>query len=225
MYKLYFFLIGATLASFSCLAAVRLGAGQSPWSPQRSYCDHCHHQLTAWQLIPICGYLIQRGRCYYCHARLTPFCPLSELLTGAAAGMLCPSLSLHSAGILLVLTTLVFLASTDYFYQFIYPAALSGLLPLRLLFTPAGPGGYEPAILLFAVLLFLVLVRRALGWGDLEFLTVLLLTLSWYPTALVLLVACLSTILPAAFGGRQRGPLPFMPGLTVATGLVMLTMG
>lgn len=55
MLKFYFFLLGTILASFAGLAAFRLGAGQSPWSPGRSYCDHCQHRLAPWQLIPICG--------------------------------------------------------------------------------------------------------------------------------------------------------------------------
>lgn len=134
MLKLYFFLLGTILASFAGLVAFRLGAGQSPWSPGRSYCDHCQHRLAPWQLIPICGYLLQGGRCRYCQTPLPIFYPLSELLTGGAALVLCHTLSPYSAGILLVLTSLVFLASTDHFYQFIYPAALSGLFPLGLLF-------------------------------------------------------------------------------------------
>lgn len=224
MLKLYFFLLGTILASFAGLAAVRLGNGQRPWSPGRSYCDHCRRQLAPWQLIPICGYLIQGGRCHYCHARLSIFYPLSELLTGGVALALCQSLSLDSAGILLVLTTLVFLASTDHFYQFIYPVALAGLFPLGLLFTPPGPKVSWPAALLFSLLLpFTVL--HSLGWGDLEFLTVLLLTLGWYPTALVLLAACLLALVVNFASGRPRhGPAPFIPELALATGTLLVLM-
>lgn len=145
MLKLYFFLLGTILASFAGLAAFRLGTGQSPWSPGRSYCDHCQQRLAPWQLIPICGYLLQGGRCRYCQTPLTIFYPLSELLTGGAALILCHTFSPYSAGTLLVLTSLVFLASTDHFYQFIYPAdrafpvrtSFSGDLPWRLV---AGTG-------------------------------------------------------------------------------------
>ena len=225
MLKLYFFLLGTILASFAGLAAFRLGAGQSPWSPGRSYCDHCQHQLAPWQLIPICGYLLQGGRCRYCQTPLPIFYPLSELLTGGAALVLCHTLSPYSAGILLVLTSLVFLASTDYFYQFIYPAALIGLFPLGLLFRAACPGGWWPALVLFAILLLFVLLFRSLGWGDLEFLTVLLLTLGWYPTALVLLTACLLTIIVSFLTPSPRHDrVPFMPELAFATGIIMLVM-
>lgn len=209
MLKLYFFLLGTILASFAGLAAFRLGTGQSPWSPGRSYCDHCQQRLAPWQLIPICGYLLQGGRCRYCQTPLPIFYPLSELLTGGAALILCHTFSPYSAGTLLVLTSLVFLASTDHFYQFIYPAALIGLFPLGLLFRATCPGGWWPALVLFAILL----------------LFVLLLALGWYPTALVLLTACLLTIIVNFHAPPPRhGRVPFMPELAFATGIIMLVM-
>ncbi|WP_367652581.1 prepilin peptidase [Limosilactobacillus oris] len=124
-----------------------------------------------------------------------------------------------------MLTSLVFLASTDHFYQFIYPAALIGLFPLGLLFRAACPGGWWPALVLFAILLLFVLLFRSLGWGDLEFLTVLLLALGWYPTALVLLTACLLTIIINFHAPPPRhGRVPFMPELAFVTGIIMLVM-
>lgn len=45
----------------------------------RSMCTHCHHQLTAADLIPVFSYIWLRGRCRYCHKPIQDT-PLAELL-------------------------------------------------------------------------------------------------------------------------------------------------
>ena len=68
-----------TLASFVTLCGQRQLNNQLPWSPKHSVCDNCHHPLSWWQLIPILGFIIQRGHCHWCDAKISPFFPLSEL--------------------------------------------------------------------------------------------------------------------------------------------------
>lgn len=45
----------------------------------RSECIHCHHILSARELIPLFSYLFQRGRCRHCHKKISISYPLSEL--------------------------------------------------------------------------------------------------------------------------------------------------
>lgn len=37
----------------------------------RSECEHCHHTLSAFDLVPIISWLALRGRCRYCHAKIS----------------------------------------------------------------------------------------------------------------------------------------------------------
>ena len=48
---------------------------------ERSECEHCHHVLAWYDLIPVLSWLSLRGRCRYCHKRLSIGYPLVELLT------------------------------------------------------------------------------------------------------------------------------------------------
>jgi len=45
----------------------------------RSSCPHCHHLLGLRDLVPILSWLVSRGRCRYCGARLGLFYPAIEL--------------------------------------------------------------------------------------------------------------------------------------------------
>ena len=101
---LFFFYFGAVLASFAGVIAERLGTGQF-WHRGRSRCNACGDTLSVPDLLPILSYLLWRGRCRMCTARVPFSYPLSELLLG-----------------------IVFV----FFYQ---KTGLSSLLPLYLLFS------------------------------------------------------------------------------------------
>ena len=45
-----------------------------------SHCTHCKKKLKPWHNIPVISYLVLRGKCAYCHARITLRYPLVELI-------------------------------------------------------------------------------------------------------------------------------------------------
>jgi len=45
-----------------------------------SQCPHCHHRLTARNLIPVVSYLIQWGKCEYCKKKISRIYSVLELL-------------------------------------------------------------------------------------------------------------------------------------------------
>ncbi|MEO8984138.1 MAG: A24 family peptidase, partial [Rhodanobacter sp.] len=47
-----------------------------------SHCMHCQHPLAARDNIPLLGWLLLRGRCRYCQAKISVQYPLVELLGG-----------------------------------------------------------------------------------------------------------------------------------------------
>lgn len=52
-------------------------------SRPRSRCPHCGHQIRWHENIPVLGWLMLKGRCSSCQARISPRYPLVELLTAA----------------------------------------------------------------------------------------------------------------------------------------------
>lgn len=211
------------LASFTTLAAQRSGVSQSPWSPARSYCDHCHHPLTWWQLVPILGWVVQGGRCHFCRQRITAYDPLCELIGGLFAWRLAAPGLFHSLLVVLVIQALLFIASCDYFYQYLYPLSLAGLIPLPLLIPS---WGLTPARIVITLTVTSLLTITAVRWhwlggGDVPFITILLLTFGVEASALAILLASLLTLI--AFLHSHRDQLPFLPALCLATLIILST--
>src|SRR3974390_949901 len=51
-------------------------------STPRSACPHCKAPIKAWQNIPVISWLILRGRCASCKAKISARYPIVELTTG-----------------------------------------------------------------------------------------------------------------------------------------------
>lgn len=82
-----FFICGALLASFFSCQLYR--AQHFLWAfKRRSFCENCHQTLTFWQLIPIIGFLLQKGRCRFCQAPIAPISTLNELFFGMILSLL-----------------------------------------------------------------------------------------------------------------------------------------
>lgn len=80
-YTITFFILGTILGSFYNVVGERLPKGESIVTP-RSHCPKCMHELSPLELIPIVSYLIQRGKCKNCHAKIPLFHPIFELISG-----------------------------------------------------------------------------------------------------------------------------------------------
>jgi len=76
----YLFILGLFLGSFFNVLSDRLPQEQSILG--RSHCDFCKKNLTVLDLIPVYSFLSLKGRCRYCHKKLSYFYPLVEILTG-----------------------------------------------------------------------------------------------------------------------------------------------
>ncbi len=80
MYLVYFFLLGVIIGSFLNVVILRHNTGKTVGG--RSSCMTCRTQLTGRELVPILSFLVQRGRCLHCRARISWQYALVELSTG-----------------------------------------------------------------------------------------------------------------------------------------------
>jgi leader peptidase (prepilin peptidase)/N-methyltransferase len=77
-------LFGAIVGSFLNVVAYRLPRKESLATPG-SRCPSCGTPIKPWDNIPVLSWLLLRGRCRACGARISPRYPLVE----AATGLLC----------------------------------------------------------------------------------------------------------------------------------------
>src|SRR5919109_3805254 len=71
---------GAVLGSFLNVVAYRLPRGESLAAP-RSRCPSCETPIKPYDNVPVLSWLLLRGRCRKCNARISRRYPLVELLT------------------------------------------------------------------------------------------------------------------------------------------------
>src|SRR5918997_5841115 len=75
--------LGAVLGSFLNVVIWRLPRAQSLVTPG-SRCPSCNRPIAAYDNVPFVSWLLPRGRCRRCGARISPRYPLVELLTAVA---------------------------------------------------------------------------------------------------------------------------------------------
>jgi leader peptidase (prepilin peptidase) / N-methyltransferase len=77
------FLAGLLIGSFLNVCVYRLPLELSVARP-RSFCPHCEKTIVWYDNIPVLSFLLLRGRCRHCQARIPLRYPLVELATGLA---------------------------------------------------------------------------------------------------------------------------------------------
>ncbi|MDV0429418.1 prepilin peptidase [Lactiplantibacillus sp. DA1] len=214
------FITGLCLGSFMTCMAERISSGHALTSRQRSQCPHCQHQLRFWQLIPLLGILLQRGRCHDCRARISIRSSLIELLCGGLLAFSSMSFPL-TLPLLIGYLVLIFNSLTDYLTFEVYPLTL---------FLPAGIGLWQQRppltislFLVLALLAGLYLLARltaTFGLGDVDILLMLVFII---PADTLL--TCLAIAAIAALVGFIISPprhrLPFVP--FISWSVIMVT--
>lgn len=76
--------LGLCLGSFLNVVVYRLPRDLSIVKP-RSRCGNCLHPVRPWDNIPVLSWILLRGRCRDCKARISPRYPAIELLGGVFA--------------------------------------------------------------------------------------------------------------------------------------------
>lgn len=205
---------GACLASFITTTVWRILNHVSLFDPRRSYCESCHHPLYWWQLLPVVGWLLQKGRCHFCRSPISSYSTVSELVNGWLWYVMAGS-DLKSLTALLVLSTsLLVCSATDYFDRWIQPIWLLGLFSLFWLLKQKWQWlRLLAAIAILIVLLILSrLTKNGIGIGDIEFIAMLQLATSLYFVATTVLIAAGLGIIKLQ---NQNKSLPFVPYLSL----------
>ncbi len=175
-----FFLLGSVFASFYGVVATRLPEGKSLLG--RSHCNHCNHQLSWYELIPIFSYLFLRGKCHHCHKKLPIYEPIIELFMGIFFSISYFyygfSYELWMSLILISLFVLIYISDFRYMIILDSPLIISSILIFFLKWIYFGI--QEALISLFSgAILFLIFLgigflgskifkREALGGGDIK---------------------------------------------------------
>jgi leader peptidase (prepilin peptidase)/N-methyltransferase len=172
------FLAGACIGSFVNVVAYRLPRGISIVAP-RSFCPRCGKALPVSTNIPILAYIVLRGRCVICRARIPFRYFLTELALASAATYLYLNFSPLDALARYFLCAALFVAAlVDYDWRVIpnmvtFPGIPIGILTAWLVMPEVGWKSSLAGVAIGAGFLFVVgevylrvRGREGVGLGD-----------------------------------------------------------
>lgn len=220
---------GACVGSFLYCAAERRRLGER--LPRgRSRCASCGHTLGVLELIPIVGWLVLRGRCRHCKAKIPAKYPISEAISASLFALaVCRfGFSLETIEACALFAVLFYVSAVDLDVMEIPNGALLigavlflAFLPAhsepisRLLWGLASALIYGGALLLLSLVMDKVMKKETMGGGDIKLLALLALYSGPSVTLLLVIVACVIGI-AFALGKRRGEPFPFGPSLAAA---------
>jgi leader peptidase (prepilin peptidase) / N-methyltransferase len=228
-------------------AAPATPLGRFTLSTPRSACPKCKAPITALQNIPVVSWLVLRGRCASCKAKISARYPLVELTTGLLSAWVAWHFGFGApaACALLVTWALIALTGIDIDHQLLpdnitLPLLWAGLLaaviigPIPGAALPVSPrdavigaaAGYISLWLVFHAFK-LVTGKEGMGYGDFKLFAALGAWLGWKVLPMVIVLsaatgAVLGILMIALQGRDRRAPMPFGPYLAAAGWLAMM---
>ena len=191
IYLIIFFILGLHMGSFYTVIGLRLPKHQD-FIKTRSHCDHCHHTLGVWDMVPVISYIVLKGRCRYCHKKFSGLSTYMEIFSGilyalsffvfGISGNLLIALGIISLLIILSVSDITYYIIPDeiliFFsgYFIIINTIFQGIIP-SLLSILSG-------IVLFGFMYLVMLIgnflfkKETLGGGDIKLMFVVGLVLN-----------------------------------------------
>ena len=238
LYLIIFFIFGTYFGSFFTVIGLRLPKNEN-FTTSHSHCDSCNHQLKLYDMVPIISFLLQRGKCRYCKAKIDPLSTFVEFFTGLLFAVSYYSfgfswefvigLGIISLLMIVLVSDLTYLIIPDEVLIFfsiyfiicqIFNVGIVGVL------LKVGSG-----IFLFSVLYFIMLVgnkilkKECLGGGDIKMMFVfglilepLLGTLSIFLGSFIALPISLILL-----RNQDEKQIPFGPFLLIALAIIYFT--
>jgi leader peptidase (prepilin peptidase)/N-methyltransferase len=200
----------------------------------RSRCPQCEAPIRAWQNVPVLSWLVLRGRCARCHARIPARYPLVEALTAICSIVVLGLFGYGWLGLAALAYTWVLLALTfiDFDTQLLPDQLTLPLLWLGLITNAAGGFVSLEAAVVGAVAGYLFLWstywgfklltgKEGMGYGDFKLLAAIGAWLGWQVLpATVLIAAAVGLVyaIGSSLAGKRENaqPIAFGPFLAIA---------
>lgn len=247
--QIIIFLLGLAIGSFLNVCIYRIPrSDMSICSPRRSFCPECKQSIKFYDNIPLLSYLILRGKCRHCKAKISVLYPIVELATAMLFLVMFfrfeKTLDLNLAHALIFVTLLIPIAVIDA-QHYIIPnvISLTGLvlglgivctiayhdkdldyLKMRLIGFVAG----GLALWIIAFVGSAIMRKKAMGMGDVKLMAIIGLFLGAWPALPMVIAlsafsgAIIGTLLIVTGRKSRQSPIPYGPFLAGAAVVVLL---
>ncbi|MBI5969568.1 MAG: prepilin peptidase [Deltaproteobacteria bacterium] len=235
------FIFGSAIGSFLNVCIYRIPAGISVVTPPSS-CPSCGAEIAFYDNIPVLGYILLRGRCRKCGARISARYPLVEAATGAfcAALFYIFGFSVEFFAYFAFVSALMVVTFIDLKLQIIpdvisIPGIGVGLIASYFM-SSVGLVNSAAGFLLGAGFLFIIAMgyhfltgKEGMGGGDIKLLGMIGAFLGWRGAVVTLIIgafagAVVGGVLMLRYGKDGKYAIPFGPFLA-AGAIVHLFFG
>ena len=212
----------------------------------RSACPHCGAQIKAWQNIPVISYLLLKGKCAGCGAKISPRYPIVELITAILSAAVAWKFGVtwYTGAALILTWVLIALTFIDFDTQLLPDNMTLPLMWLGLLISLAATlpeiglpidtrssilGAVAGYLSLWSVyhLFKLITGKEGMGYGDFKLFAALGAWLGWQMLPLIILLsaftgAVVGITLIVVRGRDKNIPIPFGPYLAAAGWIALM---
>lgn len=228
-YSIIFFLLGATLTSFYFVVGLRIPKKLS--LNGRSQCDQCNHTLRFIDVIPIFGFLINKGKCHFCKNKINVFYPIFEAFGGVLFLFLYQNIKFELELIiaLTLVSVLIIETISDIAYRIVIDRVwiIGFLIILVIRIIQGDIATYLLSSAILFVSLYLIawgvskaLKKEALGGGDIKLYAMIGLTMNIYNGLLSLFLASLIALIYAIITRKTKSYFPLVPFISFAVLIV-----
>lgn len=217
------FISGTVCSSFAVCYGWRFANSYSFNS--RSFCEKCHVTLKNIHLIPIFGFLIQRGRCCFCHSKISAVSFAIEF-SGGCYFLCLFVLATDTANFIFIslLSLWALILALQDFYSLTVSNFLLWFGGSFFLFETSSRFqnhlGDLSLIFFFIIILTVFTYFNFLGLGDVIYLGFLFLILGFYSTLYIIVIGSSCAVIFQLVTNRRK--IAFIPFLSF--GLFLLLM-
>jgi leader peptidase (prepilin peptidase)/N-methyltransferase len=230
-------LFGLIIGSFLNVIIYRLpqqlnGKPINIYTPSRSFCPHCNHQLNWFENIPLISFFIQKMSCTHCQKSISWTYPLIETISAIATIIVIYQLGLNlqSIFVLIFVYGLICLFMIDANTQLLPDILTLPLVWLGLLFnlnfefislSDSIIGAIVGYLFLWIIYWAFKLIRKkeGFGYGDFKLMAVLGAWFGWQSLTNTMLISSIIAISYILIFNRKKlnQPFAFGPFLIMAS--------
>ena len=244
---IFIFIIGLAIGSFLNVCIYRIPrSDMSIYSPRRSFCPECSQSIKFYDNIPLLSYLLLRGKCRHCKAKISVLYPIVEFVTAGLylviyyqfgksldllhaiffVSMLIPIAFIDAQHLIIpdVLSLTGFILGLGIVCVIAYQNKDLDSLKMRLIGFVAG----GLVIWLIAFIGSAIMRKKAMGMGDVKLMAIIGLYLGAFPELPMVIAlsafsgAIIGTLLIATGKKDRKSPIPYGPFIAVAAVVVLL---
>jgi len=238
------FIFGTIIGSFLNVLIYRLPRGKSPLKPIFSFCPSCEKKIEWYDNIPIISYIILKGKCRHCGAKISIQYPLVEFLTGFASVLayLKVGFSVDYLFLLFFFSAMITLSFIDFEFKIIPDEINYTGFAVGLIYSFVRSDNFTPLDAIIGAMFgagFLLIIKilyekykgiEALGWGDIKLLLFIGSFTGWFGALFTIfvgsLLATLISLLDLYLNKKNEDfknyELAFGPYLAIAGSIYML---